>query len=52
MNIIYESGMVLKDQTLLLKPSETEKGAVDTHRKYPASLKGTSGEYVLYEVEI
>jgi len=25
MNIIYDNGMALKDQTLLLKPSETEK---------------------------
>ncbi len=36
MNIVYENGMVLKDQTLLLKPSETEKdvfhvtGTMDT----------------------
>jgi len=39
MNIVYENGMVLKDQTLLLKPSETEKGVVETHRKYRATLK-------------
>ena len=25
MNIIYDDGMVFKDQTLVLKPSETEK---------------------------
>ena len=52
LNIVYDNGMVLKDQTLLLKPSETEKGVVETHRKYRATLKGKSGEYVLYEIEI
>ena len=36
LNIVYDNGMVLKDQTLLLKPSETEKdvfhvtGTMDT----------------------
>ena len=45
MNIIYENGMVLKDQTLLLKPSETEKdvfhvtGTMDTVGEYDAQGK-------------
>jgi len=36
MNIIYDNGMVFKDQTMMLKPSETEKdvfhvaGTMDT----------------------
>jgi adenylate cyclase len=34
------------------RANEEIKGVVDTHRKYRATLKGKSGEYVLYEVEI
>ena len=32
--------------------NEEIKGVVETHRKYRATLKGKSGEYDLYEVEI
>ena len=32
--------------------NEKIRGVVDTHRMYRARLKGKSGEYVLYEVEI
>jgi len=34
------------------RANEEIKGVVDIHRKYRATLKGKSGEYVLYEVEI
>jgi len=34
------------------RANEEINGVVDTHRKYRATLKGKSGEYVLYEVEI
>jgi len=32
--------------------NEEIKGVVETHRMYRTTLKGKSGEYVLYEVEI
>ena len=34
------------------RAKEEIKGVVRTHRKYRITLKGKSGEYVLYEVEI
>jgi adenylate cyclase len=34
------------------RANEEIKGVVKTHRKYRVTLKGKSGEYVLYEVEI
>jgi len=34
------------------RANEEIKGVIDTHGKYRATLKGKSGEYVLYEVEI
>jgi len=34
------------------RANEEIKGMVKTHRKYHATFKGKSGEYVLYEVEI
>jgi len=34
------------------RANEEIKGVVETHRKYHATLKGKSGEYVLYEVDI
>jgi len=34
------------------RANEEIKGVVETHKMYRATLKGKSGEYVLYEVEI
>lgn len=34
------------------RANEEIKGVMKTHRKYRATLKGKSGEYVLYEVEV
>lgn len=34
------------------RANEEIKGVVKTHRKYHATLKGKSGQYILYEIEI
>ena len=34
------------------RANEKIKGVVETHKKYRATLKGKSGEYILYEVDI